>query len=529
MPNPNYTLWFDQDQVLLSILVSSLSKNILAQMVGISTSRAAWVALETIFSSHSRARAGAVQTRQLLSVMKKGNQSIFDYFQKIKTHADTLAAIGKPLLPHEFQSYLLGGLDSTYDAIVNAIITQSNPMRREDLFSHLLNFELQLEHHNSALEATIGSHNKFRGRGRAGRGKGGPRQQSSSRPLCQVCGKTGHTAIQCYHRFDQAYQGAPPPMVAYVTAQQSPPDANWYPDTGSTHHLTNDFQNLNIHSEPYTGSDQIHVGDGAGLSIHNIGSCKLYTSSHSFSLSHLLHVPHIQKNLIFVSQFTNDNHVFIEFHSSYFLVKDETTGRIILHGKTKDGLYRFPSDVSSSTQLQSFTCQRVSLEMWHSRMGHPSYQTVRRLISQFSIPVSTNEAPGCVFLGFSNMHRGYKCLDPSTGKIIVSRHVVFDEHVFPFSHPTPASPRPVSPQPDTTFLPFPIPFQSGPLTDISPTLFPTVATVSTPLASPPAVSDFPFVSPSTPPSSTTPCSSPSTAHDPPTLAVAADVPVARPH
>jgi hypothetical protein len=37
--NPNYITWTDQDQVVLSALVSSLSENILAHMVGLSTSR----------------------------------------------------------------------------------------------------------------------------------------------------------------------------------------------------------------------------------------------------------------------------------------------------------------------------------------------------------------------------------------------------------------------------------------------------------------------------------------------------------
>jgi hypothetical protein len=31
------------------------------------------------------------------------------------------------------------------------------------------------------------------------------------------------------------------------------------------------------------------------------------------------------------------------------------------------------------------------------------------------------------------MHKGFKCLDPAEGHIYVSRDVVFDEHVFPFS------------------------------------------------------------------------------------------------
>jgi hypothetical protein len=39
----------------------------------------------------------------------------------------------------------------------------------------------------------------------------------------------------------------------------------------------------------------------------------------------------------------------------------------------------------------------------------------------------------CEFLGYSNMHKGFKCLDISTGRIYISRDVVFDEQVFPFA------------------------------------------------------------------------------------------------
>jgi hypothetical protein len=39
----------------------------------------------------------------------------------------------------------------------------------------------------------------------------------------------------------------------------------------------------------------------------------------------------------------------------------------------------------------------------------------------------------CVFIGYSLHHKCYKCLEISTGREYISRDVIFDESVFPFS------------------------------------------------------------------------------------------------
>jgi histone deacetylase 1/2 len=39
----------------------------------------------------------------------------------------------------------------------------------------------------------------------------------------------------------------------------------------------------------------------------------------------------------------------------------------------------------------------------------------------------------CVFMGYSYLHKGYKCLHIPTNRLYISRDVVFDESVFPFS------------------------------------------------------------------------------------------------
>jgi len=85
----------------------------------------------------------------------------------------------------------------------------------------------------------------------------------------------------------------------------------WYPDSGATHHLTPDASTLN-HKTPYTGFEMVKIGNNTGLSIKNIGFATYTTPifSTKFSLTHFLHMPSIFKNLLSVSKFARDNHVF---------------------------------------------------------------------------------------------------------------------------------------------------------------------------------------------------------------------------
>ncbi|WVZ54515.1 hypothetical protein U9M48_005301 [Paspalum notatum var. saurae] len=50
----------------------------------------------------------------------------------------------------------------------------------------------------------------------------------------------------------------------------------------------------------------------------------------------------------------------------------------------------------------------------------------------------------CVFLGYSSNHKGYRCLDIATNRVIISRHVVFDESSFPFAEATSPSALPTN-------------------------------------------------------------------------------------
>jgi hypothetical protein len=70
----------------------------------------------------------------------------------------------------------------------------------------------------------------------------------------------------------------------------------------------------------------------------------------------------------------------------------------------------------------------------------PSYEHLR-VFGCTCYPDTTATAPHklsphstwCVFLDYSVDHKGYRCIDLSTNRLIASRHVVFDDDSFPLA------------------------------------------------------------------------------------------------
>lgn len=411
--NPVFDDWDAKDQQVLSFLLSALSKDILAHAARAQTAAEAWRSITALFASQTRARV--VNLRMALATTKKGTQSVTEYFTKMKGFGDEMIEAGRALSDDELVEYVLAGLGPEFESLVTSLTTRIESVSIDELYSQLLTFEARSnlalggDQNSANIAGRSGGRGRGISRGRGGgrgfsRGRGSPggrgRGRSGSSPsastdrrdkgvICQVCEKTGHSAVQCWYRFDEDY--VPEGKHAAAASTSYNVDTNWYTDSGSTDHITSELAKLATR-EKYNGGDQIHTANGSGMTIHHVGHSTIASPSHTFQLRNILHVPSAAKNLVSVHRFTSDNDVFIEFHPSFFLIKDKATKKILHKGPCRRGLYPLPA-----SSKQAFASSRESVTRWHERLGHPSSQVVKHVISHnnLSCVPESNKAHVC--------------------------------------------------------------------------------------------------------------------------------------
>lgn len=479
--NPDFQIWIRRDQLLLSWLIGSIAEVMIGHITRCVSSRDLWFTLEALFQSQSKARV--MQLKLQLQTQKKGDLSIDEFFLKMRGYADSLAAVGKPVADDDLILHILGGFGAEYDAVVVNLTNRSDALTLQEVQYALQAHEVRLQSQISAfnLSANLVHHNSYggrgfdpsygrgrgdssSGRGASFRGRGGRGFSRDTKIVCQLCGKTGHVALKCFKRFDVHFTGisAPQAPQAYFAdfssdsaqedAYYAQQDQQWYADSGATAHVTNDISNLQV-SAPYSGSEQLQVGNGNVLSIAHVGnSCyKPTTSTRSLLLSDVLHVPGITKNLVSISKFTKDNHVFVELHPDFCCVKDITTHKMLMRGALDKGLYQLdiaavhnqrkqmnslPSSqathalqtstisgtngfvkTSNKTVVDTNTSEKqciesvclasctVDINEWHRRLGHPNLSVLEQVCRSLNLKIDVSTLTFCEACKLGKLHQ----------------------------------------------------------------------------------------------------------------------------
>ncbi|KAK2981324.1 hypothetical protein RJ640_007025 [Escallonia rubra] len=166
---------------------------------------------------------------------------------------------------------------------------------------------------------------------------------------------------QAILRFDNNYQANDIPRALTAIHLSESQDAKCFPDSGATSHVTDDSGKL-TNLIPYHGSETVMAGNGDNLAISRIENGVISTKSCNIPLKDVLVVPDIKKNLLFVSQLTQDYPCYFEFAKYGFSIKDQKTNQVLALGTRQGGLYGLSRDSSSTSPHPSpLACTREVL------------------------------------------------------------------------------------------------------------------------------------------------------------------------
>ncbi|XP_016737942.1 uncharacterized protein [Gossypium hirsutum] len=214
--NPAVLVFDQQDSLLTSWLLSTISPSFLSSFTDVRTAHDVWLMANSLFAADSSTKQS--QLRHELRSLRKGSLSVRSYVNKITSLCVLLAAYGSHISKAERLTVLLAGLSSDFDSIVSTASLFSSPLR----FQRLVDALIECEAHQArsvqevlvatntvegpslpSLDSSLHGGGQFFARG-CGR-------SFYSRIQCQICSHFGHLVQRCYYRY---HRDEPSPVDA---------------------------------------------------------------------------------------------------------------------------------------------------------------------------------------------------------------------------------------------------------------------------------------------------------------------------
>ncbi|GAV89196.1 UBN2_3 domain-containing protein [Cephalotus follicularis] len=145
-PDPAYSVWHRQDQILLSALLGSCTDGIKPFISNASTSKEAWDNLMTIFANKSRSR--------IMSL--KESLTIAAFLQDMQAIENELALANNLVFNEDLVINVLTNLNLEFTELVTAVRVRDSTISLPELQDKLSDFELQLK---KVDDVTLGTTN----------------------------------------------------------------------------------------------------------------------------------------------------------------------------------------------------------------------------------------------------------------------------------------------------------------------------------------------------------------------------------
>ncbi|KAI4310703.1 hypothetical protein MLD38_035658 [Melastoma candidum] len=151
VPNPRLPLWHRTNHSVRALLLATMTPEIMVKVYDVFPAYEIWSMINRRFLESTLARE--LELRETLITRRLTTQSMAEYLRAMKSTADQLASIGRPVPLSESLLYTLWGLPSQYEHLVTTFSFAIPNLTFDLVRANLLNYEQCLKHRES-LDAT---------------------------------------------------------------------------------------------------------------------------------------------------------------------------------------------------------------------------------------------------------------------------------------------------------------------------------------------------------------------------------------
>ena len=163
----------------------------------------------------------------------------------------------------------------------------------------------------------------------------------------------------------------------------------WWVDTGVTRHVYSDKKMFSSYHNIDNG-EQLFMGNSSSSKVKGQGKVVLkMILGKELTLNDVLHVPEIRKNIVFRSLLSKKGFKLVFVSDNFILTKN---GMYVGKGYISNGLFKMnvmtivPPIKNIYNKNTSSAYMLESSNVWHGRLRHVNYDTLRRLINMECLP-----------------------------------------------------------------------------------------------------------------------------------------------
>ncbi|KAL4291703.1 hypothetical protein GQ457_14G023770 [Hibiscus cannabinus] len=210
---------------------------------------------------------------------------------------------------------------------------------------------------------------------------------------CRSCKQFGHVEKVCKAKTEQQPQQVQvaenltlEEEIAFMALQHEEccVAANkleaWLIDSGCTHHMTPHLDLFKVLDKSY--KSRVKIGDGSFVEVKGKGDAVVETSSGTKIISDVLFVPEISQSLLSVGQLLEKNYN-LHFHDRVCDVFDKNGVKML----TVKMIERSFPIKWKQTEMQAFTSIADQSSLWHRRLGHFNYSSLKYMSSKGLVKV----------------------------------------------------------------------------------------------------------------------------------------------